>query len=98
MAGLWGRCTGRELYTTKGRRNRKTKLKLVGNSVDKPIRLDSQTVRRKLKYGEVQNHVRTSSKENQNRIDTIGWKAKQFRFLLVFLCCLTHLNIPNIFQ
>lgn len=46
MAGLRGRCTGREVYATKGRRNRKTKLSLVKNSRGKAIKFGPETLRR----------------------------------------------------
>lgn len=43
MAGLRGRCTGRELHAAKGRRNRKQKL--VGKSEDEVIRFYCRTAR-----------------------------------------------------
>lgn len=75
LAGLRGQCMGREVYTAKERRNRKTKLSSVRNSRGKAIKFGSETARwNPGGRGGVRESCKKKSERLQKRRD-VNWKC-----------------------
>lgn len=76
LAGLRGQCMGREVYTAKEGRNRKTKLSSVRNSRGKAIKFGSETEIEPWSKGRVRESCKKKKKsERLQKSRDINWRC-----------------------